>query len=38
MEEEIDLIMETTEDAMKGALKHLEKQMLKIRAGNSSPS
>ncbi|NLN25687.1 MAG: ribosome recycling factor [Bacteroidetes bacterium] len=38
MEEEIDLIMETTEDAMKGALKHLEKQFLNIRAGKASPS
>jgi len=38
MEEEIDLIMETTEEAMKGALKHLEKQFLNIRAGKASPS
>lgn len=38
MEDEIDLIIEGTKEAMAGALKHLEKQLLNIRAGKASPA
>lgn len=38
MEEEIDLIIETTREAMGNALKHLDKQFLNIRAGKASPA
>lgn len=38
MKEEIDFILDTTKEAMEGALKHLEKQLLSIRAGKASPA
>lgn len=38
MEEEIDFIIEGTREAMANALKHLEKQLLNIRAGKASPA
>lgn len=38
MEEEIDLIIETTREAMGDALKHLDKQFLNIRAGKATPA
>lgn len=38
MEDEIDFIIEGTREAMANALKHLEKQLLNIRAGKASPS
>lgn len=38
MEEEIDLIIESTREAMGNALKHLEKKLVTIRAGKASPS
>lgn len=38
MEEEIQLIIEETREAMANALKHLEKQLANIRAGKASPS
>lgn len=38
MEEEIDLILETTEEGMQNSISHLEKELVKIRAGKASPS
>lgn len=38
MEEEIKFILDSTHEAMGGALKHLEKQLVNIRAGKASPS
>jgi len=38
MEDEIDFIIEGTREAMANTLKHLEKQLLNIRAGKASPS
>jgi len=38
MEEEIDLILDGTREAMGNALKHLEKKLVTIRAGKASPS
>ncbi|MFO7703502.1 MAG: ribosome recycling factor [Psychroflexus maritimus] len=38
MSEEVDLIIEATEDDMKGAISHLKKQLLNIRAGKASPN
>ncbi|PZD78411.1 ribosome recycling factor [Mesonia sp. K7] len=38
MMEEINFILESTEEAMQNAIKHLEKELLKIRAGKASPS
>lgn len=38
MEEELDLIIESTQESMQNALTHLEKQLLNIRAGKASPS
>lgn len=38
MEEELDLIIESTEESMQNALGHLEKQLLNIRAGKATPS
>lgn len=38
MEEEINFIIDGTREAMGGALKHLEKQLVNIRAGKASPS
>ena len=38
MEDEIDFIIESTKEAMGNALKHLEKQLLNIRAGKASPA
>lgn len=37
MNEEIDIILDSTEDSMKGAIVHLEKQLVNIRAGKASP-
>lgn len=36
--EEIDIILESTEDQMKASIEHLEKELLKIRAGRANPS
>ena len=33
MEEEIQFILDSTKESMESALKHLEKQLLTIRAG-----
>lgn len=38
MEEEIQFILDGTKEAMENALKHLEKQLLTIRAGKASPA
>ena len=38
MEEELDLIYETTREHMDKAIEHLEKALVKIRAGRANPS
>jgi ribosome recycling factor len=38
MEEEIQFILDSTKESMESALKHLEKQLLTIRAGKATPS
>ena len=38
MDEEIKFIIDTTKEAMVAAIKHLEKQLVNIRAGKASPS
>lgn len=38
MEEEIDLILETTKESMQRGIDHLEKALLKIRAGRANPA
>lgn len=36
--EEINFILDSTEEAMQNAIKHLERELLKIRAGKANPS
>lgn len=38
MNEDIEFILDSTKEAMEAALKHLEKQLVNIRAGKASPS
>src|SRR5690606_17836230 len=38
MNEEVDFILESTEENMQKAIKHLEKKLLNIRAGKASPA
>ena len=38
MNEEIEFILDSTKEAMEEALKHLEKELVSIRAGKASPS
>lgn len=38
MNEDVKFILETTKESMESAIKHLEKQLLNIRAGKASPS
>lgn len=38
MSEEIDFILESTEESMNGSIAHLEKEFLNIRAGKASPA
>lgn len=38
MNEEIDFILDTTKESMDSAIKHLEKQLVNIRAGKASPA
>lgn len=38
MNEEVDFILESTEENMQKAIRHLEKQLLNIRAGKASPA
>lgn len=37
MTEEIEFILESTEESMQGSIAHLEKEFLNIRAGKASP-
>ena len=38
MTEEIEFILESTEESMSGSIAHLEKEFLNIRAGKASPA
>ena len=38
MTEEIEFIIESTEESMQGSIAHLEKEFLNIRAGKASPA
>ncbi|MDY8136747.1 ribosome recycling factor [Aquimarina sp. 2201CG5-10] len=38
MKEEIDFIIDSTKESMQGAIVHLEKKLLNIRAGKASPA
>lgn len=38
MEEELEMLFSLTEDGMKEAIAHLEKELLKLRAGKANPS
>ncbi len=38
MNEELDLLLELTEDKMNDSIEHLQKALLKIRAGKANPS
>ncbi len=38
MSEELDFIIDSTEENMQNAIRHLEKQLLNIRAGKASPA
>ncbi|TRZ46372.1 ribosome recycling factor [Robertkochia solimangrovi] len=38
MNEEVDFILDSTKESMEGSLKHLEKELINIRAGKASPS
>lgn len=38
MNEELDLVIEACKEGMDGAISHLEKQLLNIRAGKASPA
>jgi len=38
MNEEIEFILDTAKEAMDNAIKHLDKQMVNIRAGKASPA
>ncbi|GAA4894895.1 ribosome recycling factor [Flaviramulus aquimarinus] len=38
MNEDIQFILDSTKEAMENAMKHLEKQLVNIRAGKASPS
>ena len=38
MNEDIKFIIDTAKEAMDAALKHLEKQLINIRAGKASPA
>lgn len=38
MEEELDFILESTEESMEGSIAHLEKEFVNIRAGKASPA
>jgi ribosome recycling factor len=37
MQEEIDIVIETTEESMQAALVHLQRELHKIRSGKASP-
>jgi ribosome recycling factor len=38
MQEEVDFVLEHTEEKMKAAIAHLEKELIHIRAGKASPA
>ena len=38
MTEELELLLEVTEDSMKKAINHLEAELVKVRAGKANPS
>ena len=38
MSEEIDFLLDSTKESMQGALNHLEKELLNIRAGKATPA
>ncbi|NBR82625.1 MAG: ribosome recycling factor, partial [Flavobacteriia bacterium] len=38
MQEEVELIFETAQEQMDKAMEHLEKELIKIRAGRANPS
>jgi ribosome recycling factor len=38
MQEEVDFVLEHTEEKMKAAIAHLEKELLHVRAGKASPA
>ena len=38
MQEEVDFVLEHTEERMRAAIAHLEKELLHIRAGKASPA
>lgn len=38
MNEEINFILDSTKESMEGSIKHLEKELINIRAGKASPS
>jgi ribosome recycling factor len=38
MKEEVNFVLDTTKEAMEAAVKHLEKELVNIRAGKASPS
>ncbi|MGA9237959.1 ribosome recycling factor [Robiginitalea sp.] len=38
MNEEVTFILDSTKESMQGAISHLEKELVKIRAGKASPS
>lgn len=38
MTEEIDFILDSTQESMTGSINHLEKELLNIRAGKASPA
>ncbi|NQU51267.1 MAG: ribosome recycling factor [Bacteroidetes bacterium] len=38
MQEEVDFVLEHTKEMMNGAIEHLEKELVHIRAGKASPS
>jgi ribosome recycling factor len=37
MQEEIDLVIETTEESMQSSVGHLQRELVKIRSGKASP-
>lgn len=38
MEEELDFVLDSTQESMQGSIAHLEKEFLNIRAGKASPA
>ena len=38
MEEEVDFILDSLKESMQKSMEHLDKELIKIRAGKASPS